>query len=252
MTRSRPDPLRVLVADDEPLACARLAALLGECDGVELLASVGDGDRALAACGEHRPDLLLLDINMPGLVGTELAARLATLPSPPQVVFCTAYGEHAARAFELGAADYLLKPVRLERLREALERARRLRRPALASAPDDAAALTVRLRDGERRIPLAQVICLLADEKYVSVHHHDGEALLELSLRQLEQAWPEQLLRLHRNCLVPVQRLLGIRTLDDGRVVARLAGSELQPEISRRNLPAVRRRLRGARGSHLR
>lgn len=233
-------PMRVLVADDEPLARARLAALLGECENVELVGSVGDGEEAAAVCAEQHPDLLLLDINMPGVGGIELGTRLAALPSAPQVVFCTAYEHHAARAFELGAADYLLKPVRIERLRDALERASRLRKPA----PQDNAWLNVRLRGEERRIPFDDILYLLADDKYVTVRHREGEALTESSLKQLEQAHPQHLLRLHRNCLVPAQRLLGIRTLADGRVVARLAGTDMTPEISRRNLPAVRRRLR--------
>lgn len=231
---------RIVIADDEPLARARLTALLGECEDAEVVASVGDGEAALAACVQLHPDLMLLDINMPGLDGTALARRLAGLPAPPQVVFCTAYEHYAAQAFELGVVDYLLKPVRVERLREALARARRMRQPLPPTAP----SLTVRLRDEQRRIPLDRVVCLLADDKYVTVHHEGGEALIEDSLRQLEQAWPQHLLRLHRNCLVPASRLLGLRTLGDGRVVARLAGSALTPEVSRRNLSAVRRALK--------
>ena len=234
--------MKIIIADDEPLARARLAALLGECDGAELVASVADGEAAWQACADTPADLLLLDINMPGLDGTALAARLATLPDAPQVVFCTAYEHFAAQAYDLGAADYLLKPVRLERLREALQRARRLREPASAVQPPP--ALGVRVRGEQRRIVLDDVFYLLADDKYVVVHHAGGEAVVEDSLRQLEQAWPRHLVRLHRNCLVPGRRLLGLRTLADGRVVARLAGSDFAPEVSRRNLPAVRKLLR--------
>ncbi|OHC39846.1 MAG: DNA-binding response regulator [Rhodanobacter sp. RIFOXYA1_FULL_67_6] len=232
--------MRVLIVDDEPLARARMAALLGECAGVEVVGNVGDGEAALAALGELQPDALLLDINMPGIDGVALAQRLAGR-ARPQVIFCTAYEAHALEAFELGAADYLLKPVRLERLREALQRAQR----RLADAPREPVAyLHGRLRGEQVRIALDEVICLLADEKYVVVQHRRGELLIEDSLRQLEEAYPDQLIRLHRNCLVPPPRLLGIKTLADGRVLARLDGSELNPEISRRNLPAVRKLLR--------
>jgi two-component system response regulator AlgR len=232
--------MRVLIVDDEPLARARMAALLGECAGVEVVGNVGDGEAALAALGELQPDALLLDINMPGIDGVALAQRLAGR-ARPQVIFCTAYEAHALAAFELGAADYLLKPVRLERLREALQRAQR----RLADAPRDPVAyLHGRLRGEQVRIALDEVICLLADEKYVVVQHRRGELLIEESLRQLEEAYPDQLIRLHRNCLVPPPRLLGLKTLADGRVLARLDGSELSPEISRRNLPAVRKLLR--------
>jgi len=232
--------MRVLVVDDEPLARARMAALLGECAGVEVVGSFGDGEAALAALDELQPDALLLDINMPGTDGVALAQRLAGR-TRPQVIFCTAYEAHALKAFELGAADYLLKPVRLDRLREALQRAQR----RLADAPREPAAyLYGRLRGEQVRIALDEVICLLADEKYVVVQHRRGELLIEDSLRQLEEAYPDQLIRLHRNCLVPPPRLLGLKTLADGRVLARLDGSELAPEISRRNLPAVRKLLR--------
>jgi len=232
--------MRVLIVDDEPLARARMAALLGECAGVEVVGNVGDGEAALAALGELQPDALLLDINMPGLDGVALAQRLAGR-ARPQVIFCTAYEAHALKAFELGAADYLLKPVRLDRLREALQRAQR----RLADAPREPVAyLHGRLRGEQVRIALDEVICLLAEEKYVVVQHRRGELLIEDSLRQLEEAYPDQLIRLHRNCLVPPPRLLGLKTLTDGRVLARLDGSELNPEISRRNLPAVRKLLR--------
>jgi two-component system response regulator AlgR len=232
--------MRVLIVDDEPLARLRLAALLAECEQVELVGMAADSEQALSAIAAHAPDLLLLDINMPGMDGAALAARLAPL-GRPLVVFSTAYENHALKAFELGAIDYLLKPVRLERLRESLARARsRLQ----AGAPETHDFLLGRLRGEQVRIALEQVICLLAEEKYVVVQHASGQLLLEESLRQLEDAYPQRLLRLHRNCLVPATRLLGLKSLADGRVLARLAGSELMPEVSRRNLPAVRKRLR--------
>ncbi|WP_266180139.1 LytR/AlgR family response regulator transcription factor [Dyella humicola] len=232
--------MRVLIVDDEPLARARLAALLGECADVEIAGSVSDGEAALVALGEWHPDVLLLDINMPGMSGTALAQRLAGR-SRPQVVFCTAYENHALHAFDLGAVDYLLKPVRLERLQEALQRARQ----RLVQAPRETANyLHGRLGGEQVRVALDDVICLLAEEKYVVVQHRGGQLLLEESLRQLEDAYPDQLIRLHRNCLVPSQRLIGLKTLSDGRVLARLGGTELTPEVSRRNLPTLRKLLR--------
>ena len=232
--------MRVLIVDDEPLARARLAALLGDCVDSEVVGSVDDGETALAALDSLQPDVVLLDINMPGIDGVTLAQRLSGR-SRPQVIFCTAYEAHALKAFELGAVDYLLKPVRLERLRDALQRAQR----RLADAPREAIAyLHGRLGSEQVRIALEEVLCLLADEKYVVVQHRRGELLIEDSLRQLEEAYPEQLIRLHRNCLVPPTRLLGLKTLADGRVLARLDGTEISPEISRRNLSAVRKLLR--------
>ena len=231
--------MRVLIVDDEPLARARMASLLRECGDTELVGSFADGEAALAVLDELQPDVILLDINMPGIDGVAVARRLAGR-ARPQVIFCTAYETHALQAFELGAADYLLKPVRLERLRDALQRARR----RLDDGPREAAFLHGRLRGEQVRIALHDVLCLLAEEKYVVVQHRGGELLIEESLKQLEEAHPDQLIRLHRNCLVPRARLVGLRNLPDGRVLARLEGSDHSPEISRRNLAAVRRWLR--------
>jgi two-component system response regulator AlgR len=233
--------MRVLIADDEPLARARLSSLLSRRADVDVVGSVADGDAALDACASLHPDVILLDIEMPGLGGTAVARRLAERADRPQVVFCTAYEQHALSAFDLGATDYLLKPVRAERLDEALDRAAsRLRVTATAQA----AWLRARSGADEVRVRLDDVLYLLADEKYVAVHHGGGMWLIDDSLRQLEIAHGERLVRLHRNCLVPRGRLLGLKTLSDGRVLARLSGTEVTPEVSRRNLPAVRQLLR--------
>ena len=231
---------RALVVDDEPLARTRLAALLRECEGVEVVGALADGEHALGATRELQPDIVLLDINMPGLDGMSVAQRWAG-KGRPQVIFCTAYDTHALEAFELDAVDYLLKPVRLDRLRTALVRAQR----RLAEAVDEPMVyLRGRLGSEEIRVLLDDVICLLAEEKYVVVRHLHGELLIEESLRQLEEAYPQLLVRLHRNCLVPPARLLGLKTQADGRVLARLDGTDFAPEVSRRNLAVVRRLLR--------
>jgi two-component system response regulator AlgR len=233
--------MRVLIADDEPLARARLDSLLARRADVQVVGSVADGEAALEACATLQPDLILLDIEMPGLGGTAVARRLAEAAIRPQVVFCTAYEQHALSAFDLGATDYLLKPVRAERLDEALDRVATRLRPAPPAQP---AWLRARSGADEVRVRLDDVLYLLADEKYVAVHHGGGMWLIDDSLRQLETAHGDRLVRLHRNCLVPRGRLLGLRTLSDGRVLARLSGTEVTPEVSRRNLPAVRQLLR--------
>ncbi|HKV64963.1 MAG TPA: LytTR family DNA-binding domain-containing protein [Rhodanobacteraceae bacterium] len=235
--------MRILIADDEPLARARLAALLRDCEGVEVVASVGDGEAALAACAQHRPELLLLDIAMPGLDGIGVARRLAALPDPPQLVFCTAYEEHALAAYELRVADYLLKPVRIERLREALARAQALRR----RAPATTATLLAQVHGAPLKVSLDEVLYLTADDKYVTLHRAAGELLSEQSLRAIEETFPDRFVRVHRACLIPVERLIGLHRDPDGTVRALIAGSDASPEVSRRNLPAVRRLLRGGR-----
>jgi two-component system, LytTR family, response regulator AlgR len=232
--------MRVMIVDDEPLARARLASLLDECADVELVGSVGDGEAALGALASAQPDVLILDINMPGMNGKELAARLAGR-ARPQIVFCTAYEAHAVHAFDLGAVDYLLKPVRLERLRDALQRAQQ----RLDARPREAVGwLHARVRGEPVRVALDDVVCLIAEEKYVVAHRSGDQLLLDDSLRQLEETYAEQLIRLHRNCLVPVRRLVGLKTMSDGRVLARLAGTDFSPEVSRRNLPGLRKLLR--------
>jgi len=274
--------MRVLVADDEPLARARLKALLARRHDVEVVGEAGDGQAVIDACMASRPDVVLLDIEMPGLSGTAVARQLAAMADRPQIVFCTAYEQHALSAFDLGATDYVLKPVRAERLDEALDRAAARLAPGVAGATGAGAAtgaftgaitgaaagtgagataegatrvaprrgtwLYARSGAEEVRISLDDVLYLLADEKYVAVYHGGGMRLIDESLRQLELAHGERLVRLHRNCLVPRQRLLGLKTLPDGRVLARLQGTEVTPEVSRRNLPVVRQLLRADAG----
>lgn len=234
--------MRILIADDEPLARTRMAALLAECEGVQVVASVGDGEAALRETIALKPDVLLADIAMPGMDGLVLAKRLLALPHPPTVIFCTAYDAHALSAYELRAADYLLKPVRIERLREALARAQALRareHPALRET------LVARVRGAPLKIPLEDVIYLTADEKYVAVHRAGETLLIEDSLKSIETAFPDRFVRIHRNCLVPAARLLGLQRDAHGEMHALIAGSDDTPEVSRRNLAAVRKMLLG-------
>lgn len=233
--------MRIVIVDDEPLARARLAALLRDCEGAEVVASVGDGDAALAACATTQPDLLLLDIAMPGLDGIGVARRLAALSDPPQLVFCTAYEEHALAAYELRAADYLLKPVRMERLHAALARAQALRQ----RAPATHAMLLAQVHGAPVKILLADVLYLTADDKYVTAHRATDEVLIEQSLKAIEEMFPERFVRVHRGCLIPVERLLGLQRDAEGVLRALIAGTAATPEVSRRNLAAVRKLLRG-------
>ena len=235
--------MRILIADDEPLARTRLSALLADCEGMQVVGSVGDGEAALSACIELKPDVLLADIAMPGMDGLALARRLQSLPQPPQLVFCTAYDAHALSAYELRAADYLLKPVRIERLREALARAAALH--ARAHVPAARETLTARVRGQVLRIPLEEVFYLTADEKYVAAHRQGDSVLIEDSLKSIETAFPQRFVRIHRNCLVSAARLLGLRRDAQGEMRALIAGTDDMPEVSRRNLAAVRKWLRG-------
>jgi len=214
--------MKILIADDEPLARARLAALLHDCVAVEVVGEAGNGHETLQA-----------------------AATLA-----PAIVFCTAYDEHALAAFEAHAIDYLLKPIRLERLQAALERARRFSvTQTPASAPAVVAGITrthicARVRGNLVLVPVMDIDYLLAEDKYVLVRHRHGEVLIEEALKNMEDEFIERFVRIHRNCLVARDRMAGMTRASDGRIFVQVIGQETPLEVSRRNLPGLRKLVR--------
>ncbi|MCB1865123.1 MAG: response regulator transcription factor [Chromatiales bacterium] len=250
--------MKVLVVDDEIPARQRLRSALAEIDGIDAVAEAADGEQALAEAQRFQPDVVLLDIRMPGLDGIEVAHRLGSQPGPPAVIFVTAYDEHALAAFDAHAVAYLLKPIRREKLEAALRHASVLTRPQLAALqatdaePTPGAPrthLSVSLRGNLNLIPVDEVFAFIAEHKYVVVYHQGGEALLETSLRVLEEEFAEQFLRIHRNGLVAKRHLTGIERGSDGSARARLAGTDRRFEVSRRHLKGLREWLR-ARGQH--
>jgi two-component system response regulator AlgR len=241
--------MKVLVVDDEPLARERLAALVRECAGAQVVGDAGDGRAALEAAMRLDPDIVLLDIRMPVMDGLEAARHLATFEHPPAVIFCTAYDEHALAAFDAGAVDYLVKPVRLERLRGALERARRfgaaeIDRVRSSGAPLQRGHLCARVRGNLVLVAVADIHYLLAEDKYVVVHHGKGEVLIEEALKTLEEEFADRFVRIHRNCLVARDRLTGLTRAADGAIYAQIEGSTATLEVSRRNLPGLRKLVR--------
>ncbi|HEY5802257.1 MAG TPA: LytTR family DNA-binding domain-containing protein [Lysobacter sp.] len=243
--------MRVVIADDEPLARERLRGLLAELRGVEVVAEAADGQHALHACAEHHPDLVLLDIAMPGIDGLEAARHLAAFEPRPAVVFCTAYDAHALSAFEAEAIDYLVKPVRAERLAAALERVRtfaagreRNGTAATAGAGQLRSHLCARLRGSLRLIPIEDVHYLRAEEKYVVVHHARGEDLIEESLKSLEDEFGERFVRIHRNCLVARHEIVELRRAADGHVQAVLRHGKQPLEVSRRCVAGLKETLK--------
>lgn len=238
--------MKVVIADDESLARERLRLLLAEHAGVEVVAEADSGLEALRACAEHRPDLVLLDIAMPGVDGLETARHLSAFDPRPAVVFCTAYDEHALLAFEAAAIDYLMKPIRPERLAVALERARTFVAGRGNQAPLDTSNrparthLCARLRGSLRLIPIEEVHYLQAEEKYVVVHHVRGEDLIEESLKSLEEEFNGRFVRIHRNCLVARHELVELRRVGDGHVQAILRHGKAPLEVSRRCVAGLR------------
>ncbi|MET0548672.1 MAG: LytTR family DNA-binding domain-containing protein [Xanthomonas sp.] len=240
--------MRIVIADDEPLARERLRGLLAEPRGVEVVAEAADGQHALHACAEHHPDLVLLDIAMPGIDGLETARHLAAFEPRPAVVFCTAYDAHALSAFEAEAIDYLVKPVRAERLVAAIERVRtfaagRERNMAVPTG-QRRTHLCARLRGSLRLIPIEDVHYLHAEEKYVIVHHARGEDLIEESLKSLEEDFGSRFVRIHRNCLVARHEIVELKRSPDGHVQALLRHGKQPLEVSRRCVAGLRETLK--------
>ena len=247
--------MKVLIVDDEKPARDRLRQLLEDFDEYEVVAEAGNGEEAISLAAETTPDIVLLDIRMPGLDGIEAAHHLNKLESPPAIVFATAYDEYAIDAFDARAIGYVLKPVRRERLAGALEHAARLAAGTLAevaaaSHMDSRRKHVCSTSHGQLKlIPVKDVYYFQADQKYVSVHHGGGQDLIDDSLKSLEEEFGDDFVRIHRSAVVAVDKIERLAKTEDGkhRVVLRdgsqAAGNELI--ISRRHLADVRRRLKG-------
>src|SRR6202162_1326266 len=215
-TRMTEAPLRIVLVDDEAPARRRLRELLDDCTGALPLMVVGEagsGREALHLLGTTPADLVLTDIHMPDMDGIELARHLLKLPLPPVLIFTTAYHEHAIAAFEVHAIDYLMKPVRVERLLAALQKVPRLR-PLTGVRLDrlPAAArrfLSVTERSRVVLVPIEEVIYLKAELKHITIRTAEREFLLEESLTKLEDEFGARFVRVHRNCLVSRDAIRG-------------------------------------------
>lgn len=235
--------MKVLIVDDEAPARDRLRRLLGQLNDVEVVGEAADGAAALAAQQRLQADVMLLDIRMPGMDGMACARELASQPHSPAVIFTTAYSEHAVEAFEAEALDYLVKPVRKERLEQALSRVQRAA-PTGAAQAETRQHLTVRKQGNLQLIPVDDIRYFQADNKYVTAYLPEREELLEESLKQLEEEFGARLLRVHRNALISLDALVGLEKDGDGRNYVTLQDIGRGPEISRRHLADVRRVIR--------
>ena len=234
---------RVLLVDDEPLARERLKRLLQEHSQFECAGDVGNGEAALDWLARQHADLVMLDIQMPGMTGLAVAAEIAKQEKPPAVVFCTAYDEHALQAFGVRAIDYLLKPIRKEDLSRALQRAVEW----LGKQPDNEVAagsrthLSARTHNGLQLIALEDVFYFYADQKYVSVRHTGGETLIDDALKQLEDEFGDRFVRVHRSALVARGRIERLEAQPGGGHKVYLRGLHEGVAVSRRHLAAVKR-----------
>jgi len=251
--------VNVLIVDDEPPARARLRQLLEESGAHAVVGEAQNGQQALQMSAKLEPDVILLDINMPGLDGIETAHHLNALERPPCVIFTTAYDRYAIEAFDAHAVGYVLKPVRRERLERALRQAARLSHGALGEIgkplgiTEQRNHVCARVRGDLKLIPIADVEYFHADQKYVTVHHRRGRDLIDESLKALEVEFADRFVRIHRKVLVAVDKIEALRKTPDGGMKVDLRGvaaratapDEGQLIVSRRHLSDVRRRVRG-------
>jgi len=244
-------PLRVLIVDDEAPARLRMRDLLADCGGelpVEVSGEAADGRAALELLAAEPCDVVLLDVRMPEMDGIEVAQHLLNLEKPPAVIFATAYDAYALKAFEVHAVDYLLKPIRLARLKEALARVRSAAPPKAEALRELQRAPRTHLSAQERGkvhlIPVAEIVYLKAELKYVTVRTAAREHLVEESLTRLEQEYGERFVRVHRNCLVARAAIRGFeRAATEGgeaHWLVLLAGVEEKLPVSRRQQHIVR------------
>ena len=241
-------PLRVVIVDDEAPARSRLKELLADCAAelpLEVAGEAASGPAAIELLAAEAADIVLLDVRMPEMDGIEVAQHLQKLDRPPAVVFATAYDAYAIRAFEVNAVDYLLKPIRLARLKEALARAVAAPRADVLDAIARTARthLSAQERGRVHLIPLKDVLYLKAELKYVTVRTAAREYLIEEALTKLEEEFGERFVRAHRNCLVARAAVRGFeRAMQDGEVrwEVVLSGADERIAVSRRQQHIVR------------
>lgn len=250
--------LRVLVADDEMIARKRLVRLIGAIDGTQVVAECASGEEALERIGRGGIDLALFDIQMPGLTGIEAKALLGE--DGPYVIFATAHPEHAVRAFDVGASDYILKPIDAQRLSKAVERARkvlveRAREEAQAAPPDEAIGappigrLAIPTRKGVVLIDPSDVTHAVLEDELVTVHTTKGSFLTDFTLQELEGRLPAgRFERVHRRALLNLERVSRLEPLDTGGYVAHTE-TGMDVEVSRQSARRLRKRLGLARAT---
>ncbi|MFM9835596.1 MAG: LytR/AlgR family response regulator transcription factor [Methylophilaceae bacterium] len=239
--------LKILIADDETPARNRLRDLLTDIGNNQIVAEAKNGKEALELAGETKPDLMLLDIRMPLMDGLETAQHAQKLAPKPHIIFTTAYDVYAIKAFDLNAIDYLLKPIRLERLQIAIDKVQALKPAqieALKPLQKSRSHLSIHERGRVILVPICDIVYLRAELKYITVRTVEHEYLLEESLTNLEAEFSDYFVRLHRNCLVANAYIVGYEKradeTGDSQWHALLKGVPETVAISRRQQHLVR------------
>ena len=240
--------MKYLVVDDEHLARARLKELIRRIKPDAKIIEAKNGEDAINMFEIHHPKIALVDIRMPGIGGIELAYHLSALEEPPAVIFTTAHNEYALQAFDANAIDYLLKPIHLERLQRALQKAEPLsneQNQALKESDEERTHISVTQRGRLKLIPLKDIAFFKAENKYVVIKTSEGEYLLNDTLNQLQNDLGDGFIRAHRNALISTRFLEGMEKIDKDRWQVFLHGFDDRIEVSRRQRPIIRSWLKG-------
>jgi len=237
--------MRIMIVDDEQLARDRLSRMIDGFDSHEVVGEAANGVEAVKVAANMQPEVVLMDIRMPGMDGLEAARHIVDAEEPPAIIFCTAYEEHAVEAFNLQAVGYLLKPVRKDNLEDSLGKAQRVNKAQLAALAQDQPPrrthISARTRKGIELIPVDDVRYFQADQKYVTVRHGEGEIIVDETLKELEEEFGERFIRVHRNALVAARFIVGLSRQSDGHYQIQLKDVEEAVDISRRHVAAVRK-----------
>ena len=244
--------MKILVVDDEALARSRLVRLIERLDVADHIVEAANGEQALACCQREQPDLVFLDVRMPGTDGLAVAEHIGELEPAPAVIFCTAFDEYALEAIERRASAYLLKPVREEKLLQALEQAGQSNRLQIQARQNGNSEVNGIQREhvscesnnGVELVPVSEVRCFIAEHKAVKAFTGERDHWIADSLKELEAEFDGQFLRVHRNALVAVQYIAGLKRDDEGQTLVLLEGIDAQPAISRRHLADVKQRVK--------
>lgn len=240
----------ILICDDEALATQRLSRLVEQL-GHEVVAVASHGKQAIELTELYQPDVVLLDIQMPEMDGLSCAEYLRELDPMPAIVFCTAYDEHALDAFQM-ADGYLLKPIMQQELQRVLERLTKINQAQLSLLKQQEymdeikvkrQQIAAKTHRGVELVPLENIYYFLADQKYVTVRHKNGSVLIDETLKDLEQEFADQFIRIHRNALVSIAYLEGLEILGAGQYQVRCRDLEERLAVSRRHLPHLRERI---------
>jgi len=245
--------MKILIVDDEHLARERLASLINELDGGYSIIEAEHGLAALDKISSEQPDIVLLDIRMPVMDGLEVAHHLTMLEHAPAVIFTTAYQDHALQAFESQAVDYLLKPIRKNRLEQALKRANILQRAHVSELRKSDETLQPRthlsatLHGLLKLVTVKEIRYFRAEQKYVIAGWPGGEILLDESLTALEEEFSNRFLRIHRNALIAGEYIESLKKNNDGTSTVTLAGVPISLQVSRRNLCSLREKMKSGK-----